>query len=255
MVTGESGTGKTLLIRRVMGNLDDSVVVGWIANTHSDFGSILPWVLSAFELKANMGDSVDMHETLSAFLDKQASEQRRVVLIVDEAQNLSQNALEEIRLLTNLNTSDERGLQVVLVGQPSLEGKLEQDAMRDLAQRLALDYRIEPFDFETTDDYITYRLSLYGGKPELFDYVSRATIYYHSHGIPRLINSMCDLALVYGFGESLEIIDLKVIKQVILSKKVSMNYFNRLQRSRSAVELHAAIQVSHGVDIARFARG
>ena len=252
LVTGESGMGKTVLIRRVMSNLDDSVVVGSIANTHSDFGSILPWIMSAFELRSGLGDSVEMYAALKEFLREQSSQQRRVVLIVDEAQNLSHAALEEIRLLTNLNTSDDHGLQIVLVGQPSLEEKLQQDSMKELAQRVALDFRIEPLDFQDTDEYITYRLSLNGGKPELFDYVSRACIYYHSHGIPRLINSICDLALVYGFGDSLETIDFKVIKRVLLSKKVSMSYFNRLERTRSAVDLHAAILASHGVDIARF---
>lgn len=252
LVTGESGVGKTVLIRRVMSNLDDSVVVGSISNTHSDFGSILPWIVSAFELRSSMGDSVEMYGTLKSFLTEQTSQERRVVLIIDEAQNLSQSALEEVRLLTNLNTSDLHGIQVVLVGQPSLDGKLEQDSMKELAQRVALDFRIDPLDFEDTDEYITYRLSLYGGKPELFDYVARACIYYHSHGIPRLINSVCDLALVYGFGDSLETIDFKVVKRVLLSKKVSMSYFNRLERSRSAVDLHAAILASHGVDIARF---
>jgi len=252
LLTGESGVGKTVLIRRVMSNLDDSVVVGNVTHTHSDFASILPWVVSAFELRAGMGDSVDMYETLKTFLLEQTKAQRRVVLIIDEAHNLSQSALEEVRLLTNLNTSDDHGIQMVLIGRPSLDGKLEQGAMKELAQRIALDFRIDPLDFEDTDEYVTYRLSLCGGKPELFDYVARSCIYYHSRGIPRLINSICDLALVYGFGDSLDTIDFKVIKRVLLSKKVSMSYFNQLERSRSSVDLHAAILASHGVDIARF---
>lgn len=251
LVTAESGLGKTALLRRVMSNLDESVLVGCVANTHSDFNSILPWIMSAFELRSNLSDSVTMYQTLEAFLDEQSSASRRVVLIIDEAQNLSQSALEEVRLLLNLNLNEERGLQMVLVGQPSLEQKLSLDAMKELAQRVALDFKINPLDFEDTDAYITYRLSLCGGKPEIFDYVARATVFYHSCGIPRLINSICDLALVYGFGDSLETIDYRVVHRALLSKKVSLNYFNRLERSKAAVDLHAAILASHGTDIAR----
>lgn len=250
LITGETGLGKTLLLRRVRSNLDDSVVIGTIDNTHTDFGSVLPWVISAFELRARMNDRVDMHEVLVEFLEENAKEERRVVLVIDEAQNLSLSALEEVRLLLNLSTNDKHGLQFVLLGQPRLRETLQQTSMSELAQRVSIDFELDPLDYESTDDYITYRLSLQGGQPQLFDYTARAAVYYHSKGVPRLINSICDLALVYGFGESLESIDLKIIKRVIQSQKVSLKYFERLKLTAAAVDLKAAIQTSHGVDIA-----
>ena len=252
MVTGESGLGKTLLMRRVRSNLDDSIVLGTIDNTHTDFGSVLPWVISAFELRARMNDTVDMHEILAEFLTEQAKLDRRVVLVIDEAQNLSLSALEEVRLLMNLSTSDKHGLQFVLLGQPRLRDMLEQGKMVELAQRVSVDFELDALDYESTDDYITYRLSLQGGLPQLFDYTARAAIFYHSKGIPRLINSICDLALVYGFGESLESIDLRIIKKVMNSQKVSLKFYARMEQTPAALDLKAAIQASHGVDIANF---
>jgi len=181
-------------------------------------------------------------------------QQKRVVLVIDEAHNLSDGALEELRLLLNENTSESRGIQLVLLGLPSLAEKLRHKSMVMLSQRIALDLEIERFDFQTTYDYITYCLSLQGGKPELFDYVSRSAVFYHSRGIPRLINSLCDLALVFGYGDSLDSIDSAVIDKVLLSKKVGFHYYSGLERSSEAVALHAAINETHGIDIARFGR-
>lgn len=251
LVTAEAGLGKTALIRRVMSNLDDSVVVGCVSNTNGDYGSIFPWILSAFELRGSMSDTLSAYEVLQGFLDKLQAEKKRAVIMIDEAQNLSNSALEEVRLLLNFNESEDRGLQVVLVGQPLLKAKLEQDSMRNIAQRISLDVALEPFDYDATDEYISYQLSFYGGKPEIFDYMSRATIFYHTWGIPRLINSVCDLAMVYGYGESLEAIDFRIIRQVLLSKKVGLNYFRKRQRSAEAISVHSAILASHNVDISQ----
>jgi len=249
VITGESGLGKTLLLRRAKSNLDETVVLGTVDNAYADLRNVLPWVISAFELRARLDDKVDMHEVLVEFLDEQASEQRRVVLVIDEAQNLSLSALEEVRLLTNLSNRDNHGIQFILLGQPRLKEMLQQDSLHELAQRVTIDFELLPLDYEGTDDYITYRLSLQGGLPELFSYTARAAIYYHSKGIPRLINSICDLALVYGFGESLESIDLKIVKQVMMSQKVSSRYYSRLDLTPEALDLRTAIKASHGSDI------
>jgi len=252
LVTAEAGLGKTLLVRRVLSNIDDSVMIGCVTNTHGDYGSIYPWILSSFELRGSMSDIVSAHEVLQDFILRMQAEKRRAVVMIDEAQNLSNSALEEIRLLLNLNKSDDMGVQIALIGQPLLADKLKHAAMSNLAQRISVDVELEPFDYEATDEYISFRLSFYGGKPEIFDYVSRATIFYHTRGIPRLINSVCDLALVYGYGESLDVVDFRIIKQVLMSKKVGMNYFRKLGRSAEAVALHSAILASHNVDISQF---
>lgn len=250
LISAESGCGKTLLVRRLASTLDDSVRMGFINNTHADFGRVTPWILSAFELQASSTDEVEMQMALGKFLDDMEDQQKRVVLVIDEAHNLTDDALEELRLLHNETTSEGRGIQLVLLGQPSLADKLRQESMVMLAQRIALDVELEPFDFQTTYDYITFCLSLQGGKPELFDYVARSAVFYHSRGIPRLINSLCDLALVFGYGESLDSIDYQVIDGVLLSKKVGLHHYANSAPSSEAVALHAAINETHGIDIA-----
>ena len=254
LISAESGCGKTLLVQRIASILGDSVRMGFINNTHVDFGRLTPWVLSAFELRASPTDEVEMHRVLGKFLDDMEDQQMRVMLVIDEAHNLSLEALEELRLLLNENTSETRGIQLVLLGLPSLATKLRHESMVTLSQRIALDVELGAFDFQTTYDYITFCLSLQGGKPELFDYVARSAVFYHSRGIPRLINGLCDLALVFGFGDSLYSIDHNVIDQVLLSKKVGLHY-GGIELSSEAVALHAAINETHGVDIANFSRG
>jgi len=252
LITGESGCGKTLLVRRIASNQDDSVRMGFINNTHANFGPVMPWILSAFELPASPTNEVEMQQALGKFLDDMEDQQKRVVLVIDEAHNLSTEALEELRVLLNENTSDSRGIQLVLLGMPSLAAKLRHESMVMLSQRIALDVELEAFDFKTTYDYISFCLSLQGGKPELFDYVARSAVFYHSHGIPRLINSLCDLALVFAYGDSLDCIDYTVIDKVLRSKEVGLHHYAGTERSSEAVALHAAINETHGIDIAGF---
>ena len=252
LITADSGLGKTAILKRVMSNLDSSINVALVSNTHPQLGRLVPWILAAFQVPADYGDELACYAALRSFLHEQANQKVQVVLAIDEAHNLSAEAFEELRLVNNLNVNDSTGVQIVLSGRPELAELLMKDEQRHISQRIAIDFRITPFDYEVTDEYISYRLRLFGGKPELFDYLARAAIFYHSHGIPRLINSVCDLALVYGYGESLDTIDIGIVKKVLLSKKVSLSFFNRLERSRSAVDLHAMVLNSHGVDIARF---
>lgn len=252
LVTAESGMGKTTIVNRVLSNLDDTVRIAHITNTHHELGRMVPWVLAAFEVAADYGDELACYAALKGFLDSQAQSGNQVVLIIDEAQNLALTALEELRLINNLNINESKGLQLVLVGKPGLDDLLTKEEQRDFAQRIAVDCRIEPFDYETTNEYISFQLNRCGGSTGTFDFLARAAIFYHSHGIPRLINNLCDLALVYGYGEEQDIIDMNVIKNVLLSKQVGLSAFNQMERSRSAVELHAMVANSHGIDIARF---
>ena len=116
LISGEAGCGKTLLVRRIASDQDDSVRMGFITNTHVDFGRVTPWILSAFELPASPTDEVEMQTVLGSFLDDMEDQQKRVVLVIDEAHNLGSEALEELRLLLNENTSEHRGIQLVLLG-------------------------------------------------------------------------------------------------------------------------------------------
>ena len=255
LITGESGCGKTLLLRRIAANLIDSVRMGFINKTHVNLGPVMPWVLSAFELPTSQTGEVEMQEVLGEFLDAMEAQQKRVVLVIDEAHNLSDESLEELRLLLNENTSESRGIQLVLLGLPSLAERLSDKSMAMLSQRISFDVELKAFDFQTTYDYISFHLSVQGGKPELFDYVARSAVFYHSRGVPRLINSLCDLALVFGYGESLDSIDYSVIDKVVRNAKVSLHHYASIERSREALALHVAINETHGIDIANFSSG
>lgn len=254
VVTGEVGTGKTTLVRKVLSGDVAEHTLGIVNNTHPNMGSILPWILASLGVNpTEQGETVQYH-TFIKYLEDRYKEGKRTIVIVDEAQNLTVAALEELRLLSNLNLGIGSILQVVLVGQPELREKLALDELRQLAQRVAVDYQITEFNFEQTNEYIDFRLGNVGGDPSIFDPVARGIVYYHSLGIPRIINNICHLALAFGYGESARTISFNIIKQVIQSKEVGMSAQNRRFRSDDAVKAHHLILEKYGVDIATMER-
>jgi type II secretory pathway predicted ATPase ExeA len=200
VITGDIGTGKTTLIRHLLDQLDDIVTVGLITNTHRSFGDALGWILLAFGLEHTGKNKTDLYQTLVDFLFNEYACNRRTVLVVDEAQNLETQTLEELRMLSTLNTDKDLVLQIILVGQPQLRDMLRQPGMAQLLQRIASYSHLEPLDELTTQAYIRHRLSVAGGDPELFEPDACRALYRYSGGVPRLINLLCDIALVYGFG-------------------------------------------------------
>ena len=249
VITGEVGTGKTTLVRRVLSNLDKKLNAGLLNNTHPNMGKLLPWILAAFKVDPGELNEIQQYHAFVKYLTNECEAGRRTVLVVDEAQNLTVEALEEVRLLSNLNLGEESILQVVLVGQPELNELLSHEQLRQFGQRIAVDYAISEFDFSQADEYITYRLDKVGGSPSIFDFVARAVVYYHSLGIPRIINNICHLSMAYGYADSKSTIGVDIVRQVIASKKVGMAYTNTRLRSEDAVKLHRHILQTHEVDI------
>lgn len=219
VITGEIGSGKSTLIRHLLDEIGNEITVGLVSNTHRTFGELLQWVLLAFNLEYRDKKKVELYQTLADFIVKEYSQNRRTVLIIDEAQNLDAEALEELRMLSNINADKNQILQLILVGQPGLRETLKLPELHQFAQRIAVDYNLQPLNLEETWRYIRHRLQVAGGDPNLFDTKACAAVYYYASGTPRLINVLCDTALVFGFGEQKRKIDVDLIVRVAHEKQ------------------------------------
>lgn len=215
LVTGGIGCGKTTLVRKLIRGLDGETVVGMVANTHQAFGSLLQWVALAFGVDYRRRGKTELYEHFVAFLEAQHAVRRRVLLIVDEAQNLGPRTLEELRILSNVNADMDQRLQLVVVGQPELRDTLRRPDLTQFAQRIGVEYHLNPLATEEVGDYIRHRLGVAGGAPDLFTPAATELLAAHSGGVPRVINTLCNLALVYGFARQETVIDLPVVSEVI----------------------------------------
>jgi putative secretion ATPase (PEP-CTERM system associated) len=218
VITGEIGSGKTTLVRQLLNDIDDDVVVGLVTNTHRNFGELLQWVLLAFGLEYRNKKKVELYQTLADYIAEEYAQERRTVLIIDEAQNLSPDALEELRMLSNINADKNQVLQLILVGQPGLRDVLRRPQLQQFAQRVAVDFALRALNLEETWNYIRHRVQVAGGEPGLFDTRACAAVYYYTGGTPRLVNVLCDTALVYGYAEQKRRIDAETIVAVVRDK-------------------------------------
>lgn len=215
VVSGEIGAGKTTLVRELLNRLDAGVCTGLVSNTHPSFGALLQWVAAAFGLPQDDSDTLELHKRFIDFVIAQYAQKKHTLLIVDEAQNLSVDALEELRMLSNVNSGKDFLLQVVLVGQRELRDKLRTPELRQFAQRIALDYHLSALDAAETAAYIRHRLQHAGGRADLFSDAACRAVAAYSKGIPRLTNRLCDLALVYAYSHQLTQVDADLIERVV----------------------------------------
>jgi general secretion pathway protein A len=215
LLTGEIGSGKTTLVRRFVRELDDRLTIGLISNTHTRTRSLLAWVLSALEIAPADDSDVAAYEAIADSCIRDYARGRRTLLIVDEAQNLGPDVVEELRLLSNINSEQDLVLQIMLVGQPELRAMLAQPSMRQIAQRVAADYHLRSLDRHETAAYVAHRLTVAGGSRELFAVAALDVIHARTGGVPRLVNQLCDLALVYAFAEGQRVIDEAVVQTVL----------------------------------------
>ena len=229
-ITGDIGAGKTTLVRHLLHRLKNSeMTVGLINNTHPSLGGFMGWFALAFDLDCEGLDNVGTYKKIQEFLVNEYAESRRVVLFIDEAQNMTKSQLEEVRLLSNINADDDLLLQVVLVGQPELNRKLSSRALVQLAQRVSTEYHLEPLKDMESLKYIRHRLETAGGDKNIFDSSAMAAIYNYTGGVPRLINTLCDQCLAYAYGKDVKNVDLRTVTEVVQSKKIGGVNFHALR--------------------------
>lgn len=218
LLTGEIGAGKTITVREILNKIEGNVEVGVISNTNLDSGELLEHILHEFWLESASGSKTKALEAIFQYLIEKYSQRRRVLLVIDEAQNLSDHALEEVRMLSNLQTDDHMLLQIMLVGQPELKKRLHAPELAQLSQRIAVSYHLGALEPEEVKEYIAFRLKKVNGSLDIFEKETFPLIYEASKGIPRIINLLCDTALVYAYADSRSHINKEIMSQVIRDK-------------------------------------
>ncbi|MCP5048912.1 MAG: AAA family ATPase [bacterium] len=200
-ITGEVGTGKTTLCRAFLEDLDESTEIAYIFNPRLDSLELLRAINDEFGIPSDANSTKDLIDTLNTFLMEEKSKGKNAILLIDEAQNLDKDVLEQLRLLSNLETNTSKLLQIILVGQPELQRMLDSYELRQLRQRITLNWYLTPLSRKETKEYIRHRVNIASKKTEdKFTETAYNRIYKYSGGIPRLINIACDRALLTAFG-------------------------------------------------------
>jgi general secretion pathway protein A len=216
VLTGEVGTGKTTLIQTLLRRLDEKTEVAYIFNSKLPFDALVEYMLRDFGITEDLTSLPQRLFALNNFLIERRRAGQNTVLIIDEAQNLDPPALEQVRLLSNFETATDKLLQIFLAGQPELQSKLDLPELRQLKQRISLRCIIRPLTAEETRDYIQHRLRIAGGRRnDIFSDAALHRITRYAGGIPRLVNIVCDHALLFGYAEQKRRIDEDTIDQVI----------------------------------------
>ncbi len=217
VITGEVGTGKTLLVRCLLAELrKNNIAFGYVFNPLLSTTEFFQYIMADLGLQYSGRSKTEMLLDLNRFLIQRHARGLITALVVDEAQALRPELLEEIRLLTNLETSQQKLLQIVLMGQPELEAVLDSPSLRQLKQRVSLRCQLLPLDEEQTRSYVLSRLERAGAKPEppIFDAEGLAKIYEYSRGIPRIINNLCENSMVAAFAREVRTVTPEMISEV-----------------------------------------
>ncbi|HEX9944786.1 MAG TPA: AAA family ATPase [Thermoanaerobaculia bacterium] len=215
-ITGEVGAGKTTLCRALLEELGPGYVTALILNPCLNPTQLLRTILAELGLQPGKADRVECLEMLNRFLLEQLEQGRDVVLLIDEAQDLDAELLEQVRLLSNLETDQRKLLQIVLIGQPELRDKLNDRSLRQLRQRITVRYHLAPLSRHEVEHYIQHRLQVVGsnGRPSFTPWAVRS-IFRYSGGIPRLVNAVCDKALLAGFVDNTDLLTWRQVRRAI----------------------------------------
>lgn len=247
VLTGEVGTGKTTLTRHLLNLVEDEVVAGLVPPSYPSLDELLKWILLAFELEYQGKDRVEQQKLFIDFLIARYAEGKRCVLIVDEAQHLGPEALEQLRMFSNVNSGPDHLLQFILVGQPELRAMLQKPQMRQFVQRIAVHYDLQPLTRDETARYIRHRLEVAGGSREIFADAACEAVHYFSKGVPRLINALCDLALVHGFADEQPQIGIDLVIEAAIARSVGgLGAFAQVPSDLSRDQLRSRILAAAG---------
>ena len=215
-LTGEVGAGKTTLCRALLDQLGKNFSTALIVNPALDAGQLIQSIAMEFGLKVKGLDRLETIAEINYFLLEQLAQDRESVLIIDEAQDLTNDLLEQVRLLSNLETDDRKLLQIVLMGQPELRDRLNQHELRQLRQRITVRYHLRPLKYTEVGLYVQHRIHVSGGKgPPYFTTPALWRIHRYSKGVPRLINALCDKCLLAGFVHGRDRIDFRMVGRAV----------------------------------------
>ena len=214
-LTGEVGTGKTTLVRTLLGQIPSEVDIALILNPQLTAVEFLTTICEelGIEVPKQRYSAKAMIDALNGHLLQAHSQGRRTILLIDEAQNLTESVLEQLRLLTNLETARQKLLQIILIAQPELREKLAKENMRQLAQRVTGRYHLEPLSSEETHQYIDHRLRVAGALTEIFDPAAKREVYRLSGGVPRIINVICDRALLGAYSRETRSVNKRLVRR------------------------------------------
>lgn len=218
VLTGEPGVGKTSLLQKLIAEHGNKHKIGLITHARYDIEHLLPWILLSLGLSTKRLDPIEAYHMFSEFLAQASKNLRRVILVIDEAQNLGAERLEELRLLSNMNDGKILKLQIILSGQPDLYTLLQRIDMTQFAQRIVVDYHLKPLTETDTARYIRHRIRVAGGHPALFTNKACLLTHHLSQGNPRLINQVSDRALIYGYAEQAKVVTSKLVAQAALDR-------------------------------------
>lgn len=218
VVTGDVGAGKTTVCRSLLNHLETRTKTALITNTYLSAKDLLMSILDDFEVDYVPGSKSKLHYQLNEYLIEQLRLDNNVVLIVDEAQNLTFSLFEEIRMLSNLETEFEKLIQIIFLGQPELRQKLADPRLDQLRQRVSVYYHLTPLDCDDTKKYVSHRLAVAGFQKdvsEIFPDDVLKRIHEFTRGVPRLVNQICDSALLTGFIREKFQVDMDMLEEVI----------------------------------------
>ncbi|MBN2808143.1 MAG: AAA family ATPase [Deltaproteobacteria bacterium] len=234
VISGEIGCGKTTLINYLLRQLPEDLIVGVISHTDVNPELFFKLICRKFELNYEGLDKGEMVAVFQEFLINSRQQNKRVTLIIDEAQNLPDKTIEEIRMLSNLEAEKEHLVQIILVGQPELRQKLRQPHLEQFIQRVTVHYHLDKLSEEEVKEYIRHRLRVAGCPTyaTLFSDTANTAIWNASHGIPRMINYICDMALVHGYADGKAIIDENIINAVLTSRRESALFNENTNENR-----------------------
>jgi general secretion pathway protein A len=233
VLTGEVGTGKTLMVRWLLQLLrGTNIAYAYVFNSRLSPLEFLRYIAGDYGLTSSGQTKSDLLLEFGKFLITRHQQRLTTVLVVDEAHHLSAEVLEEIRLLTNLETAQEKLIQILLIGQPELDEKLDRPELRQLKQRIALRARLEPLDAKETGGYIERRLQIAGAAQSnsIFPDHTVAEVYRHSRGIPRLINTICENALITAYARQLRSVPADIINEVAHDFRLNVTHRSHLDK-------------------------